>query len=610
MYRIVTKAGDHLPFSLTSEHSYFIGYTDLVTENTGKHIPGEMNGLWFPPLRVIRGFHIERKGVSLHPGVFTTFADKRILEFDTFYAELSMLTDGTMIIAMVPRSGGTSAVSLVIEAAVLPVWLSSVNPDARIRVENAQVVIDAPGYGRTFRISASPPSVIKLENSIIRIRINGRSSVIITDSVKPAGITENLSKEVSRSRKLTDERLSYAVLRSGSSALDSGVFWAKANLSWLILDIPGIGRGITAGHPEFPWFFGVDTFYTINGLLISGMHDVVRDTLSILISHAMTEKGRVPHEIVTNGLVYNKGNVEETAMLPESLLRYYRWSGDISFLRNNASAVTSSMDYLLGSGLKGPAIMEDMMAGSGIDIDSMCYFSEGLRAATEILRILDGDGEKTNQERCRKYEKESSRIRDLIVDKMWVEDMESFGDRMVGGEIQHNTFWTSILPFATGIAKPQQYARFAKSSDGGLSLLEKDDGIAVDGNGSVMPLANGLMAIAAGNYGDEPRELEYFRKVLDSLGKFSPGSFPEIINRNDGCYLQAWSAAMLLENLVGGMMGISTTGEALSFLPRRTLSSLGPHISLENLAFRGCRYDLTIDIDKSGDIFHRIARSP
>ncbi len=606
LYRIVSKAGDHLPFSLTSEHSYFIGYTDLVTENSGKHIPGEMNGLWFPPLRVIRGFHIERKGIRLKPEVFTTFPDKRILEFDKFYLELSMLIDGTMIISAVPRNGATLAVNLVMETAVLPVWMSSVNPDHRIHAENKHVVIDVPRYDRRFLIFASPPSLIKLENNIIRIKINGRTSVIITDSRKPDSITKNLQTEIGHSSKSAYERLSFSMLRSSSSALDSGFYWAKANLSWLVLDIPGIGRGITAGHPEFPWFFGVDTFYAINGLLISGMHDVVKGTLSILIDHAMKEKGRVPHEIVTNGFIYNKGNIEETAMLPESLLRYYRWSGDLDFLRNNASAVTSSVDYLLDNGLKGPAIMEDTMAGSGTDIDSMCYFSEGLLAASEILQILSMNRVNVNPDQYRRYEKESYRIRNLIVDKMWMEDMQCFGDRMIDNEVQHNSFWTSILPFVTGIAKPWQYAKFVNSSDGGLSLIEKEEGLAIDRNGSIMPLGNGLMAVAARNYGDDPRELEYFRKVLDSLGKFSPGSFPEITNRNDGCYLQAWSAAILLENLVNGMMGVDTAGKELSFLPKRTIGALGSRILLENIAFRGSRYDLAIDIDRSGDMSHKI----
>ncbi len=89
-----------------------------------------------------------------------------------------------------------------------------------------------------------------------------------------------------------------------------------------------------------------------------------------------------------------------------------------------------------------------------------------------------------------------------------------------------------------------------------------------------MPVNNGIAAIGLMRYGlvGGPAMRE-FLSLSRSLGRYSPGCFPEMSNR-EGCYLQAWSAAMFIQALVeaiGG--GYDPTGGGRRGNARRCLST-------------------------------------
>ena len=41
--------------------------------------------------------------------------------------------------------------------------------------------------------------------------------------------------------------------------------WVRINAEWLVRDVPGIGRGISGGFMEYPWWFGTDGTYSAAG---------------------------------------------------------------------------------------------------------------------------------------------------------------------------------------------------------------------------------------------------------------------------------------------------------------------------------------------------------
>jgi hypothetical protein len=109
---------------------------------------------------------------------------------------------------------------------------------------------------------------------------------------------------------------------------------AKANLVMLEADYaPYLPGFFLAGIPEYPQLFGCDNTYTTSGATAAGFAPTMRSTLSLLGEYARRACGRVPHEVTTNGRVFNPGNTQETPQFTIAVWDYVRWTGDLEFLR-------------------------------------------------------------------------------------------------------------------------------------------------------------------------------------------------------------------------------------------------------------------------------------
>lgn len=86
--------------------------------------------------------------------------------------------------------------------------------------------------------------------------------------------------------------------------------------------------------PEFRWWFGCDSFYTVQGLLPLGMGGLVRDTLELLLKYSrkINGDGQIIHELLPNGVCPNKGNVQETPQFITAVRQCYQWTPDRSLV--------------------------------------------------------------------------------------------------------------------------------------------------------------------------------------------------------------------------------------------------------------------------------------
>ena len=57
--------------------------------------------------------------------------------------------------------------------------------------------------------------------------------------------------------------------------------WSRINMEWLVRDVPGIGRGLSGGFMEYPWWFGTET-YSLQALIATGDFDLAKQTLRLL----------------------------------------------------------------------------------------------------------------------------------------------------------------------------------------------------------------------------------------------------------------------------------------------------------------------------------------
>ncbi|WP_075056621.1 hypothetical protein [Thermogymnomonas acidicola] len=163
---------------------------------------------------------------------------------------------------------------------------------------------------------------------------------------------------------------------------------AKSNIAMLIQRWGGGKHLLTAGHPDFPWFFAIDTFLSARGgAMYTGEWRAVADTLRFLASRS--SGGRIPHEVVTNGVVYNSGDLEESALFPAVVAEASMWRRSWRLFSELSDTVGRSVRYVWETGLTGRGgIMEDQdRGGSGIDIDTVCFFTRSLEL---LLTVPEG----------------------------------------------------------------------------------------------------------------------------------------------------------------------------------------------------------------------------
>ena len=80
-------------------------------------------------------------------------------------------------------------------------------------------------------------------------------------------------------------------------------------MEWLVREVPGIGRGLSGGFMEYPWWFGTET-YSLQALAVTGDFELAMQTLRLLRSQSdkANGNGRIPHEITPDDAVANAGN--------------------------------------------------------------------------------------------------------------------------------------------------------------------------------------------------------------------------------------------------------------------------------------------------------------
>ncbi len=124
-------------------------------------------------------------------------------------------------------------------------------------------------------------------------------------------------------------------LHSDDELVDTAFGWAKINLQMLERNVPGIGQGLAAGLPDFPWWFGTDTTYTTLPLVASGQFELALASLRNLArySQAIHNDGRVVHEVLTQGHVHDNGHLVEIPLFVRACYHAFRWTGDRDFLQ-------------------------------------------------------------------------------------------------------------------------------------------------------------------------------------------------------------------------------------------------------------------------------------
>lgn len=379
--------------------------------------------------------------------------------------------------------------------------------------------------------------------------------------------------------------------------------WAKVHTDWLTLDAGEHGRGIAAGLPEYIWWFGCDSCYTIQGLLCIGEYELARQTLKLLADYSarVNGNGRIVHEVTPFGLCNNPGNTQETAHFVTAVWHYWRWTGDRSLVEETMPLLRQSMAWLKAMDDDGDlfpsgyGIIE--IAGLNAEmIDTIVYTAQAWGCYAQMCDLL-GDQEAAASARAM-----HDRTVEALNTRMWDEDAGLYCDayaspafvracreRILGNRRNRrgpeaeaafdamlarreaacdgeagfliNGNWVIDTPFETGLAPAERAERALATMSGpafvgpwGMYLNALDQG-------AMMTISTGSLAVAQARYGYAGRALELVRQVASTLGMAGPALLAEM-SPDYGCSVQAWTDYALYVPVVRHMFGIQPDAAA------------------------------------------------
>jgi glycogen debranching enzyme len=668
------------PYVTAGDRTYLIGTQDGNFPDMGHHVPGEMGGLWLPPIKLIDGFQARIAEVGTDKEILLAespemltypygnrFTYGRVLDdLDVDRFQFSPDHRQGMIVQYRFRNTSAHARRLRFQWSVKTDLRPGWNAD-RLGIRDGQDVVDWRASDGVFiaRDLDNPwfcvwgavpaANARRIEHPDVS-PTNGRGVTAVSGYTVTVGphATSTLTFVVSGSASSQSDALAAyddlakhhvallaqkvahyasiinrARIRIPDQRLQDVYNWTRINMEWLVRDVPGIGRGLSAGFMEYPWWFGTET-YSLQALMRTGDFDLAKQTLRLLRnqSNKVNANGRIAHEITTDGAVANPGNTQETAQFVLTVGQLFEWAGDLDFAREMYPAMKTGIDWLLGEMdqnkdlfPEGYGIMEVYGLNAEL-IDVAVYTQQPLEEAARVAEVLNDADAKD------RYRKLASELKERINQRFWIEHDDTYGDfygsrsqaigategaiKQIGLKstdltqrdkdlIAHyealkaeflrmpegnrawitNENWVIATPMETGIA-PRERAipllekiRRENSGEYGpyLSAVERR---------SMMTISTGVQAVAEGKYGRTDDAMWYVDRIAQTFNRVSPGSISEIMP-DRGCFTIAWTSYGIVLPLIEHVFGVHPDAANKTIVLEPHLPAGWEDISIEDL---------------------------
>ena len=453
-------------------------------------------------------------------------------------------------------------------------------------------------------------------------------------------------------------------LTTSDPEFDKVYRWLKYNSEWFIREVPQIGRGIAAGYPDYPWWFGCDSEYALKGYLSIGQFDLVKSNIELIakLSRETNTNGRIIHEASTNGVVFNPGNLNETPQFASLVWESYKWTGDLSILKENFDLIkkglrwiSTEMDIDKNGFPEGAGMMEIHGLESEM-IDVATYTQRGFEDAAQIANLLN------EPELSSDYQEKSNILKHRINEDFWVDDFNSYADFIASDEetlhliddaiiradtlnkpwaveelkltkkyvienpskevrpfvLHHN--WVVNTPMEMGIADSDKARKALKTAEKFVNPfgvfvtgIDRDDSAGKDTGsfkgskvfsytGAVMTLPTGVSAISENNYGNPDKALDYLKRMGRSFSFALPGSIYEV-SPDYGMFTQAWNLYSYAFPVVQQFFGINPDAANKTIIISPLMPQSWETAKLENVKVGDNKISLNYKKTKQGYSF-------
>ncbi|MEQ8416169.1 MAG: glycogen debranching protein [Imperialibacter sp.] len=651
------------PFVTAGDRVYMIGHQDGSFPDLGWHVEGEMGGIWDHPIKLMDGFSMNIGEVGKEAPwcldkadefINYPFANKHIFrKGDLLVQRTQFVPDGGMeglIVeyAITNQSEGEKSLELAFTGMVdlRPVWLAerkniengrdtlflqelsetylgkdlnndwytifgSSEPVVGYRIDESPCPQERKGLGTdgtiVSRVTLQPNETYPVQYYIAGSYTSADDAHATYDQLKgTASVT--LKNKMNRYKQIAQA----SSISIPDKDIETMYRWVKYNTAWLIRDVPEIGRGVSAGLPDYPWWFGADNCYTLQGMLATGSPAEVNSTINLIekLSMELNGNGRIIHETSTNGETYNPGNLNETPQFISLLWTFYQWTGHKETIEKYYPEVKKGIKWIEeqdkdGNGYPdGPGMMEIHGLHSEM-VDVVVYTQQAYEAAAQMAMEMD------EPDLGAEYQKKADALKKKINSEWWVESAQSFADfrstkaqalelidaaivradtidkpwsikelektkkelaanangTTSGYVVHHN--WVVNTPTEMGIAdslKAEKALATARkySNRFGMYVTGMDRDEANDASskwksfsyvGAVMTLPTGVQAISEARYGHPNEALGYLKKLHNSFSYALPGSMYEV-SPDYGMIVQAWNIYAVAVPIVNHFFGI------------------------------------------------------
>lgn len=649
------------PYMTPGDRVYAVGHQNGRFPDIGWHIKGEMGGIWDHPIKLMDGFQ-EKIGTPKQQTPFpkaerySQYPFSSVFEFSLPNNELSVKrtqfspdnTEGLVVEYIFENTTDreiNTTFSWLGTSDLRPTWLGERTQmedgkDQAIFLEDSKswLVKDEKNSWYLALGSNTPMAqkkeVSTAENNTTQLVMDFSLSIkkgasqtitifIAGSYAEESAVLETLDSLRNAHLKLFAEKKARYTqlakqtdLKTPNKALNEAFLWLKYNADWFVRTVPEFGSGIAAGYPDYPWWFGCDSEYTLPSYIAIGQTETALNTLKLLtdFSDKTNGNGRMVHEVSTNGAVFNPGNVNETPQYVSLVWSMFQWQGDMAFLKDHFPRIQQSLEWILAKDTDGNGLPEGagMMEVRGLEsemIDVAVYTQKAFSDASEMARIL---GRADLEE---EYSKKASALAKKINTDFWSEDFSAYADFIATDQetlhlIQDAIVRADTLQKPWAVEELKATAAFIKANpskkarpfvvhhnwvvntpletglaprDKGLKALEtaakytNPYGVFVTGidrdasagkefgsfkgakqfsyTGAVMTLPTGVQAIAENNYGRPDKALDYLERMLRTFSFAAPGTMYEV-SPDYGMFVQAWNLYSFTQPVVAQFFGV------------------------------------------------------
>ena len=381
--------------------------------------------------------------------------------------------------------------------------------------------------------------------------------------------------------------------------------WSRVSMVQGIVENPFLGTGLIAGYrtsgesqrPGFAWFFGRDSEWTDLALDAVGDFADTRTALDFL-SKFQREDGKVPHEIAQTASLlpwfkdypFAFASADATPLFIIAVADYVRSSGDVEFAQTKWSSLERAYSFLRST-YDDQGLPRNFGVGHGwieggplLPVETELYQSA---VGTEALRALAGLASAVGKtELADKLLKEFASQRVLLNKAFWSKDVNSFIFAIdnAGKQIPVTSVLSTVPMWFGSLDEEQAQATIGELSsanhqtDWGMRIISNQNPkYGPDGYhfGAVWPLFTGWAATGEFRY---HKTFPAYANLRANALLAVDGSLGHVTEVLSGDFYQPlitssphqiWSAAMVVNPLLRGMLGIDfdALGRHLTFAP-------------------------------------------